>query len=269
MEMLSDDESGRPRGRWVFGEKGPTDLFAVLGRNSTVQPQLAVGLDVNENGLRFIVKGCETDRLKVRVRLQTMISKDMSYLLSLTHLHRLVPVVMMALVVSCAEPYGSQRVDAKVWRSSQPSGKQFAELKKSGVKEVLSLRSYHSNNEIEKDFTCHHVRMKAGKLNDEDMLEALRILVEAKEPIVVHCWHGADRTGAVIALYRMVVHRWPRERAIDELMKPEFGHHAGTFPNVREYLKNVDVEAMRRRLKLSGTGSVPAGIRIPPLPTSR
>jgi tyrosine-protein phosphatase SIW14 len=179
------------------------------------------------------------------------------------------PIVVMALLVSCAEPYGSQRVDAKVWRSSQPSGEQFAELKKAGVKEVLSLRSYHSNKEIEKEFTCHHVRMKAGKLNDEDMLEALRILVEAKEPIVVHCWHGADRTGAVIALYRMVVHRWPRQRAIDELMKPEYGHHAETFPNVREYLENVDVEAMRRRLKLSGTGSAPVGIRNPLAPASR
>lgn len=85
------------------------------------------------------------------------------------------------------------------------------------------------------------------------MFQALKVLATAERPILVHCWHGADRTGAVVALYRMVVQGWSRERAIGEMLRPEFGHHAGTFPNVRRYLETVDVEGMRRRL-ISETG---------------
>ncbi|HVJ47209.1 MAG TPA: tyrosine-protein phosphatase [Luteolibacter sp.] len=183
---------------------------------------------------------------------------------------RWIAAMMVAgALVSCAEPYGLQRVDHKVWRSSQPEKEQVAEMEEAGIKEVLNLRSYHSDDELAGHLKCHHVRMDAGNLNDESMFEALSILVNAKEPIVVHCWHGADRTGAVVALYRMVVHRWPRKMAIDEMMKPEFGHHADTFPNVRGYLENVDIVAMRRRLNLSGIDSGPAGIRNPLSPAAR
>ena len=83
---------------------------------------------------------------------------------------------------------------------------------------------------------------------DEQMLEALLVLTESRSPVVVHCWHGADRTGAVVALYRMVVQGWTREQAIAELMDPRFGHHAGVYPNIREYLETVNVDAMRTRL---------------------
>lgn len=156
-------------------------------------------------------------------------------------------------LASCGVGPNLHQVDAKVWRSSQPGKQQFAELEKTGIGEVLNLRRYHSDDELAGNLKCHHVRMRAGNLNDGDMLEVLRILVNAEDPIVVHCWHGSDRTGAVVALYRMVVQRWPREKAIAEMTEPQYGHHADTFPNIREYLENVDVEAMRRKLASNPT----------------
>jgi protein tyrosine/serine phosphatase len=52
----------------------------------------------------------------------------------------------------------------------------------------------------------------------------------------------------VIAMYRMVVQRWPREKAIAELMEPRHGHHATVFPNIRLYLETVDIERIRREV---------------------
>lgn len=159
--------------------------------------------------------------------------------------------LIAVLLAACTTGANLHQVDAKVWRSSQPAKQDFRELEKEGIREVLNLRRYHSDDELAGDLVCHHVRMSAGKINDRDMLEALRILAAAEQPIVVHCWHGSDRTGAVIAMYRMVIQRWPRERAIKELMDPKYGHHADVFPNVRQYLETVDVEKMRRRLRTS------------------
>ena len=150
---------------------------------------------------------------------------------------------------SCGVREGWVRVDDKVWRSPQPSREGFQVLKEQGVGEVLNLRQWNSDEGMAAEgMLLHRVRMNAGDIRDEQVLESLRILQAADEPVIVHCWHGADRTGVVVAMYRMVVQGWSRERAIAELMEPEFGHHESIYPNIREYLETVDIGEMRRRL---------------------
>jgi protein tyrosine/serine phosphatase len=46
---------------------------------------------------------------------------------------------------------------------------------------------------------------------------ALKTLSAATSPIFIHCAHGADRTGLVIALYRMKCQKWTKESAHDEM----------------------------------------------------
>lgn len=43
--------------------------------------------------------------------------------------------------------------------------------------------------------------------------------------MVVHCWHGSDRTGAVIAAYRIVQQGWSQHDAIDEMINGGYGFH--------------------------------------------
>ena len=156
--------------------------------------------------------------------------------------------LVIQLLVSCGTRSGAVKVDARVWRSPQPSREEFASLKQQGVGEVLNLRQWNTDAGDAGGMILHRVPMNAGDIRDEPMIEALLVLTESRSPVVVHCWHGADRTGAVVALYRMVVQGWTRERAIAELMDPRFGHHAGVYPNIREYLETVNVDAMRTRL---------------------
>jgi protein tyrosine/serine phosphatase len=161
------------------------------------------------------------------------------------------PILLLAaaLLGSCAGPGNLHRVDDKVWRSSQPTRYEFRKLEKEhGIGEVLNLRRWHSDQEEAGDLKRHRIRMSAGEIHDEDIVAALRVIVAAEEPLLVHCYHGSDRTGVVIAMYRMVVQRWPRERAIAELMDPCHGHHANVFPNIRHYLETVDVEKIRREV---------------------
>ena len=165
-------------------------------------------------------------------------------------------IVLALLLVSCGGTPNLHRVNEKVWRSGQPSRSNFRELEKQqGIGEVLCLRCWHSDKEEAGDLQLHHIRMRASEIRDEDIVAALRVMVSAEKPLLVHCLHGADRTGVVIAMYRMVVQDWPRERAIAELTDEANGHHAGVFPNIREYLETVDVEKIRREVMGPDSGA--------------
>ena len=64
----------------------------------------------------------------------------------------------------------------------------------------------------------------------------------------MHCWHGSDRTGTVIAMYRMVVQGWSREDALDELVNGGYGYHT-IYRNIPAYIRNVDIDSIRQQLK--------------------
>ena len=163
-------------------------------------------------------------------------------------MHGKAPIVLALLLASCAGTPNLHRVDRKVWRSGQPTRCDFRELEKQGIGEVLCLRRWHSDKEEAGGLRLHHVRMRAGDIRDRDIVAALRVMVAAEEPLLVHCFHGADRTGVIVAMYRMIVQGWPREKAIAELEDPRHGHHEAVFPNIRDYLRTVDVEAIRRQV---------------------
>jgi protein tyrosine/serine phosphatase len=60
-------------------------------------------------------------------------------------------------------------------------------------------------------------------------------------PVLVHCHHGADRTGCIVAVYRMIVNDWTREAAIEEFRNGGYGYHDKMFPNLLELLETIDL----------------------------
>jgi tyrosine-protein phosphatase SIW14 len=162
---------------------------------------------------------------------------------------RKAPIALALLLAACTGTPNLHRVDEKVWRSGQPARVDFRDLEdRQGIGEVLCLRRWHSDKEEAGDLKRHHVRMRAGAIRDVEIVAALRVMVAAEKPLLVHCFHGADRTGVVVAMYRMVVQDWPREKAIAELTDPRHGHHADVFPGIRRYLETADVAEIRRQV---------------------
>jgi protein tyrosine/serine phosphatase len=82
--------------------------------------------------------------------------------------------------------------------------------------------------------------MEAGEITDDKVIEALRIIKETDGPILIHCWHGSDRTGLVSAMYRIVFQGWTKEDAIDELTHGRYGHHT-IYGNIPEYIEKADI----------------------------
>lgn len=141
------------------------------------------------------------------------------------------------------------KVDEHLYRSAQPNPAGMKQLEKLGIVNVLNLRQFHTDTK-EAEGTrlhLHHVSMNAALIKDEDIVAALNIISAAKGPVLVHCWHGSDRTGAVVAMYRILFQGWSKADAIAEMVEGGFGHHA-IYSNIAKYIKEVDVEAMRRKL---------------------
>lgn len=137
------------------------------------------------------------------------------------------------------------QLDDKVYRSAQPDKKGFQELELLGIRNVLSFRDHHSDDDPNgTKLKLFRIKMEAGEITDDKVIEALRIIRNAKGPILIHCWHGADRTGFVSAMYRIVFQNWSKEDAIEELTKGGYGYHS-VYKNIPEYLMKADIEKMR------------------------
>lgn len=145
-------------------------------------------------------------------------------------------------------PENFSRVDDGVFRSGQPDGAEFALLVKNfGLKSVLTLRLNHDDEDEARGLPLklYRIPMRAGKITRAQMVEALVVLRDAPKPLLVHCWHGSDRTGFIVALYRMVFQGWSREKAIAEFKEARFGHHETIYPNLEQALVEVDLEKLK------------------------
>ena len=142
------------------------------------------------------------------------------------------------------------KVSDKVFRSKQPSSRAFQELKDLGIKSVLNLRSYHTDDGEAKGLglSLYRVRMSVGNVSPEQIYQALEIIKDAEGPILVHCWNGSDRTGVVIAAYRMVFEEWSKAEAMDEFVNGGFGYHRALYPYLTDLLNSLDVGEIQERL---------------------
>jgi tyrosine-protein phosphatase SIW14 len=119
------------------------------------------------------------------------------------------------------------RVSDGLYRGAQPTVEGFAELKKMGVKTIVNLRSAHSDMELLEGLGLAYVDIpfKPWHPEEEDVLAFLKVVSDPRNsPVFVHCQHGADRTGTMVAIYRVAVEGWDMKEAMEEL--PNFGFHA-------------------------------------------
>lgn len=141
------------------------------------------------------------------------------------------------------------KVSETLYRGEQPSGEGFKELEKLGVKTVVNLRSLHSDRgKLEgTNLAYEHIRMEAWDPEQEEIEAFLEIAADpSRQPVFVHCLHGADRTGTMVAIYRMVVEGWDTDKALDEMQNGPFGFHE-MFQGLPEFIDELDVETLREQ----------------------
>lgn len=151
------------------------------------------------------------------------------------------------------------RVDTNLYRSQQPTEAGLRNAREQlGIRTVINLRAFHSDKGIalRAGLLNEELSVKTWHIEDEDVVRVLAILRHRDNgPFLLHCQHGADRTGVMSAMYRIVEQGWSKQQALDEMVHGGYGFHP-VWSNIVDYLEQVDVDAIRAQ--------VDARVALPP-----
>ena len=136
------------------------------------------------------------------------------------------------------------------YRSAQPTAEGFRALvQQKGIRTVINLRAFHSDELLTKGLGLRlfDFRMHTWHIEKEDVVGALRALQLSMNmgPTLVHCEHGADRTGLITALYRILYQGWSKDAAIVEMENDSFGFH-DVWINIPFYIRMIDVDQLKQ-----------------------
>ncbi len=137
------------------------------------------------------------------------------------------------------------RVSPGIYRGAQPSSEGYDTLKKMGIRTVINLRSKHSEKDTVEAAGMKSIEVPFSVLKDVNM-EKVNSLIDImvnpdNQPVYVHCKLGQDRTGIVIAAYRMRVDRWSLKEAEAEMQAFGFNdlwYELKKF--IRDYARSLD-----------------------------
>ncbi len=144
------------------------------------------------------------------------------------------------------------RVTPVFYRSAQLAADDVELIKSLGVRTVVNLRKFHKDDALLQGTGIHvkRVGINTWSVGDKHVVAALRLIKAAEKdgPVLLHCHHGADRTGLVSAMYRILYQGWSKEQALQEMTQGGYGYHE-VWKNIPAYINDVDVEKIRRAVE--------------------
>jgi tyrosine-protein phosphatase SIW14 len=153
-----------------------------------------------------------------------------------------------------AHPLGQKRemrgihnfgeVTPALFRGAQPTHEGFEALAKMGIGIVVDARAGHrmeSEGREVRRLGMQYVEIPwhCPSPNDDVFVRFLKVLQEnPNKKVFVHCRLGEDRTGMMVAAYRMAEQGWPADEAMQEMHRFGFSsaHHV-LCPGLASYEK--------------------------------
>jgi len=129
------------------------------------------------------------------------------------------------------DPAGNfYQVSDTVYRGGRPDGAGVLKLADMGIKTIIDLENDDNAVAAEKVWAANAgvnfihepmVGVETPKDNEVDDILA-KMGDPSLQPVFVHCTEGVDRTGLIIALYRVIEQGWAPKDAHDEMMAHGF-----------------------------------------------
>ena len=139
--------------------------------------------------------------------------------------------LLLACVAAQAQLH-IRKIDDHVYQGRQPRPEDYKELAKMGIKTVIDLRGGaihkpHERKEVEAAGMQYFSMRLSGLFEPhQQQMETILSMMEdpSKGPVFVHCRRGDDRTGTVIACYRIEHDHWSNKRALAEANRNGLSH---------------------------------------------
>lgn len=160
-----------------------------------------------------------------------------------------------ALPITLAGAPNLHKVSDSLYRSAQPSAEGMVNLSVLGIKSVVSLRAFHSDREVlgTTGLVYERIPIKTWHPEREDVVRFLKIATDpARTPLLVHCQHGADRTGTMVAIYRVAVQGWSKTEAVREMTEGGFSFHE-VWVNLVPWIEKLDIDAIKQEVGLTAS----------------
>jgi protein tyrosine/serine phosphatase len=144
------------------------------------------------------------------------------------------------------------RITPTFYRSGQPTGSGYSLAAKTyGIRTIVSLNDKPEVTNIP-GLALVHVKMNAFKTADDDDPQLPRALAAIHKALqhgntLVHCQHGKDRTGGIVAVWRILYQGWTKEAAIREMKEGGYGYSDWLFSNAR-HIRSLDIEKLRQQV---------------------
>lgn len=136
-------------------------------------------------------------------------------------------VIFIPMLAAQQQPAGVpnfHQLNDGVYRGAQPSEQGFHSLAALGVKTIIDLRETGGRSSVEKKWVeaagMHYVNIPLNGHAAPSLEQVAKLLAllndQGDGPVFVHCRRGADRTGTIIACYRISHDHWENQKALDE-----------------------------------------------------
>lgn len=160
--------------------------------------------------------------------------------------------------VSLSAAANFYKITDELYRAAQPTAEAMRAYEAFGIRTVINLRSFHSDKDEIAGTNLILVELPTHAWSDGDdgyIIEVLRAIRTAEKPVLVHCQHGADRTGMVIAMYRIIEQGWSRADALNEMQNGGYGFHS-IWQNIPTYINSADINKISAAL-VKGDSNTP------------
>lgn len=136
------------------------------------------------------------------------------------------------------------QVSSFLFRGAQPSDAAYATLKQMGINVVVDFRNEQGEIAREKK-AVQAVGMQfvslpwsgRGEPTHDEVITFLNLMHNPQgKKVFVHCRQGRDRTGMMVALYRLTFDHWTVDNAIAEMH--DFHYHALFLPGLARYVRD-------------------------------
>jgi tyrosine-protein phosphatase SIW14 len=139
-------------------------------------------------------------------------------------------------------------VTPTLYRGAQPSRQGFEQLKQLGVEIVVNLRGGGRQSQTEqRQVTALGMRYAPipwssfHRPENRDVAGFLELLrANPDQKVFVHCREGADRTGVMIAAFRITDEHWTPVQALEEMHA--FHFHSLWFHSWKKYVEQLPLQ---------------------------